>query len=48
MVQATEVLKLILGVGQPLFNRYLIYDGLTMTFHTVRLRRRPNCPVCGN
>ena len=47
MVQATEVLKLILGVGQPLFNRYLIYDGLTMTFHIVKLRRRPNCPVCG-
>ncbi len=48
MVQATEVLKLILGIGQPLLNRYLIYDGLTMTFHTVKLRRRPNCPVCGN
>jgi len=47
MVQATEVLKLLLGLGQPLFNRYLIYDGLTMTFHTVKLRRRPNCPVCG-
>jgi len=48
MVQATEVLKLLLGIGQPLFNRYLIYDGLTMTFHTVKLRRRPNCSVCGN
>ncbi len=47
MVQATEVLKLLLGLGQPLFNRYLIYDGLTMTFHMVKLRRRPNCPVCG-
>jgi adenylyltransferase/sulfurtransferase len=47
MIQATEVLKLLLGIGQPLFNRYLIYDGLTMTFHTVKLRRRPECPVCG-
>ncbi|MFA0784690.1 HesA/MoeB/ThiF family protein [Fervidibacter sacchari] len=48
MVQATEVLKLILGIGQPLLNRYLIYDGLTMTFHIVKLRRRPNCPACGD
>ncbi|MCS7264699.1 MAG: HesA/MoeB/ThiF family protein [Armatimonadetes bacterium] len=47
MIQATEVLKLLLGIGQPLLNRYLIYDGLMMTFHTVKIRRRPNCPVCG-
>lgn len=47
MVQATEVLKLLLGLGQPLFNRYLIYDGLAMTFQTVKIRRRPNCPICG-
>lgn len=48
MVQATEVFKLLLGIGEPLFNRYLIYDGLTMTFKTVKLRRRPGCPVCGS
>ncbi len=47
MIQAAEVLKLLLQVGQPLFNRYLIYDGLFMQFHTVKLRRRPDCPACG-
>ncbi len=47
MVQTTEVLKLLLGAGQPLFNRYLIYDGLAMTVHIVKVRRRPDCLVCG-
>lgn len=47
MIQATEVLKLLLKVGQPLLNRYLVYDGLAMRFHIVKLRRRPDCPVCG-
>lgn len=46
MIQATEVLKYLTGIGQLLLNRYLIYDGSTMSFHTIKLRRDPNCPVC--
>ncbi len=46
LIQATEVLKLLLRVGQPLLNRYLIYDGLSLQFRTVKLRRRPGCPAC--
>lgn len=47
LIQATEVLKLLLRVGQPLLNRYLIYDGLSLQFRIVKLRRRPGCPACG-
>lgn len=47
MVQTTEVLKLILNIGQPLLNRYMIYDGLTMTIHFIKIRRHPDCPTCG-
>jgi adenylyltransferase/sulfurtransferase len=47
MVEATEVLKLLLGIGEPLFNRYLIYDALTMTVTSVNVQRRPECPACG-
>lgn len=46
MIQATEVLKYLTGIGQLLLNRYLIYDGSTMSFHIIKLRRDPNCPVC--
>jgi sulfur-carrier protein adenylyltransferase/sulfurtransferase len=46
-IQATEALKLILGVGEPLIGRLLLYDALTMTFDEVRLRKNPDCPVCG-
>lgn len=46
-IQATEVLKLILGIGDPLIGRLLIYDALDMTFETIRLPKRENCPVCG-
>lgn len=48
MVQATEVLKYFTGIGELLTNRYLLYDGLTMSFSTVNLKRRANCPVCGD
>ncbi|MCS7254257.1 MAG: HesA/MoeB/ThiF family protein [Armatimonadota bacterium] len=47
MIQATEVIKYFTGIGQLLLNRYLIYDGEAMSFHIVRLKRDPNCPVCG-
>ncbi len=46
-LQATEVLKLILGIGDPLIGRLLIYDALDMSFETIRLPKRANCPVCG-
>lgn len=46
-IQATEALKLILGVGQPLTDRLLTYDALTTRFRNVPLRRNPKCPVCG-
>lgn len=46
-LQANEVLKLILGIGEPLIGRLLLYDALDMTFDTIRLPKRANCPVCG-
>ncbi len=46
-IQATEALKLILGIGEPLIGRFLIYDALRMRFREIRLRKDPDCPVCG-
>jgi molybdopterin/thiamine biosynthesis adenylyltransferase len=46
-VQAVEAIKLILGVGEPLVGRLLLYDALRSEFTTVRLRWDPECPVCG-
>ncbi len=46
-IQATETIKLILGIGRPLVGRLLIVDGLEMEFQEVRVRRDPSCPVCG-
>jgi sulfur-carrier protein adenylyltransferase/sulfurtransferase len=46
-IQATEAIKLILDQGAPLVGRLLMYDSLQMTFRTLKLRRDPNCPVCG-
>ena len=47
VVQATEAVKLILGIGEALIGRLLTYDALGMRFREVRLRRDPNCPLCG-
>lgn len=47
VVQATEAVKLILNIGEPLIGRLLTYDALGMRFREVRLRRDPNCPLCG-
>ena len=47
-IQATEAVKLILGVGEPLINRFLIYDALRMRFRELKLRKDPECPVCGS
>ncbi len=46
-IQATETLKLILGIGEPLVGRLVLYDGLDLTFQTVKLRKNPECKVCG-
>lgn len=46
-LQATEAIKLILGVGESLVGRLLLYDALDMSFNEVKLRKNPNCPVCG-
>lgn len=47
LVQATEAMKLILGIGQPLVGRLLTYDALGMRFRELTLRRDPACPGCG-
>jgi len=47
MVQATETVKRLLGIGDPLIGRLLTYDALGMRFREVRLRRDPKCPLCG-
>ena len=46
-IQATETVKLILGIGEPLIGRLLLYDALGMSFKEMKLRKDPNCPVCG-
>lgn len=46
-IQATEALKLLLGIGEPLIGRLLLVDALSVQFRTVNLRRDPACPVCG-
>jgi len=47
VIQATEAVKLIVGQGEPLIGRLLLYNALDMTFRTLKLRRDKNCPVCG-
>src|SRR5437016_11703505 len=47
LIQATEAIKLILGAGDPLIGRLLLVDALGMTFRTLKLRKNPDCPVCG-
>lgn len=46
MLQATEVVKLIIGIGEPLIGRLLIYDALGTTFTELKVRRDPECPIC--
>ncbi len=47
VIQATESIKLITGIGEPLIGRFLIYDALRMRFRELKLRRDEDCPVCG-
>ena len=46
-MQATEAVKLLVGFGEPLIGRLLTFDALGMRFREVKLRRDPNCPLCG-
>ncbi len=46
-IQATETIKLLTGIGEPLIGRLMLYDALSMRFRELKLRRNPNCPVCG-
>jgi adenylyltransferase/sulfurtransferase len=47
VIQATEVIKLILGKGEPLIGRLLLVNSLDMKFRELKLRKNPDCPVCG-
>src|SRR6266478_6299195 len=47
LIQATETIKLIIGIGEPLIGRFLIFDALRMRFRELKLRKDPDCPVCG-
>lgn len=46
-LQATEAIKLLLGIGEPMIGRMLLYDALEMSFTTIKIRKNPDCPVCG-
>ena len=48
LIQATETVKLILGIGDTLVGRLMLYDALGMKFREMKLRRDPECPVCGD
>src|SRR5512135_643370 len=47
-IQATEVIKLIIGQGDPLIGRLLLYDALEMSFTTLKLRKNPDCVICSD
>lgn len=48
LIQSTEVVKIVLGIGETLSGRLLLYDALGMHFRELRVRRDPDCPVCGD
>jgi molybdopterin/thiamine biosynthesis adenylyltransferase/rhodanese-related sulfurtransferase len=48
LIQATEAVKLLLGIGEPLVGRLLVYDALSMTFKSFKTPRRKDCPTCGD
>lgn len=47
LIQATEILKLVAGIGIPLLNRLLLFNALQMSFRELKVRRDPHCPICG-
>ncbi len=48
LIQANEVIKLVLGIGDSLVGRLLLFDALTMKFKEMKLRKDPSCPICGD
>jgi adenylyltransferase/sulfurtransferase len=48
IIQATEAIKWILGIGTPLLGRLLLYDALEMSFRDIKFERNPDCPLCGD
>ena len=46
LLQATEVVKIVIGIGDPLIGRLLIYDALGTEFTELKVRRDPECPIC--
>ncbi|MFN4131572.1 MAG: rhodanese-like domain-containing protein, partial [Caldimicrobium sp.] len=46
-LQATEAIKLLLGIGEPLIGKLLLYDALKMEFRTLKIKKDPKCPLCG-
>jgi hypothetical protein len=46
LLQATEVIKMILGIGEPLVGRLMLYDALAEEFTNLKIRRDPECPIC--
>lgn len=48
LLQANEVVKLVVGIGEPLVGRLLMFDALNTSFIELKLRRDPNCPVCAD
>ncbi|MDZ7578376.1 MAG: adenylyltransferase/sulfurtransferase MoeZ [Candidatus Nanopelagicales bacterium] len=46
-IQVTEAIKLLTGIGNPLIGRLMLYDGLDMEYRTLRVRKDPDCPLCG-
>jgi len=47
-LQATEAIKLIVGIGEPLVGRMLVFNGLTSTFYEINVKRSASCPTCGD
>jgi sulfur-carrier protein adenylyltransferase/sulfurtransferase len=47
LVQATEIMKLILGIGTPMIGRFFIYEALDSMMKTVAIGKNPDCPLCG-
>jgi len=47
-IQVTEAIKLLAGIGEPLLGRLMVYDALEMNYRTVKVRKDPNCAVCGD
>ncbi|HEY3502980.1 MAG TPA: adenylyltransferase/sulfurtransferase MoeZ [Actinocatenispora sp.] len=46
-IQVTEAIKLLTGIGEPLVGRLTVYDALEMSYRTIKVRKDPNCPLCG-